>query len=120
MICYVYVLAPISGAERQAAPQVEKEEETSSSKKPRVPIDYTPATLEEYKQRFGNKADYSELGRLGPDLDDENLLMKRAIQEKVKQFSRELHRVNKHRAGKAQLGPKEGALQRRLNVVEGC
>lgn len=101
--------APISGAERQAAPQVEKEEETSSSKKPRVPIDYTPATLEEYKQRFGNKADYSELGRLGPDLDDENLLMKRAIQEKVKQFSRELHRVNKHRAGKAQPKPEAKA-----------
>ncbi|CAL1162572.1 unnamed protein product [Cladocopium goreaui] len=63
---------------------------------------YTPATLDEYKQRFGSKADYAELGRLGPDLDDEDLLMKRAIQEKVKEFSRELHRVNKHRAGKAQ------------------
>lgn len=43
--------------------------------------------------------------RLGPDLDDEDLLMKRAIQEKVKQFSRELHRVNKHRATKAPPGP---------------
>ena len=27
-----------------------------------VAMRYTPATLEDYKQRFGNKADYSELG----------------------------------------------------------
>lgn len=81
-------------------------EQEAVSKKPRVPVEYTPATVEEYKQRFGGNAEYSELGHLGPDLDDEGLLMKRAIQEKVKQFSRELHRVNKQRAERAPL-PKQ-------------
>lgn len=91
--------APIAVGDRQAG---DEDTIASSNKKARAPVEYTPATLEEYKQRFGGKADYSELGRLGPDLDDEDLLMKRAIQEKVKEFSRELHRVNKHRAAKAQ------------------
>eukprot|EP00434_Breviolum_minutum_P009316 symbB.v1.2.008211.t1/scaffold492.1/size196413/14 len=95
--------APSGPAERQAG------EEDTASKKHRPPVEYTPATVEEYKQRFGNKAEVSELGRLGPDLDDEDLLMKRAIQEKVKQFSRELHRVNKHRAAKAQPKPEPKA-----------
>lgn len=87
--------APIGVGDRQA------EDTVASNKKARAAVEYTPATLEEYKQRFG-KAEYAEMGRLGPDLDDEDLLMKRAIQEKVKEFSRELHRVNKHRAAKAQ------------------
>lgn len=91
--------APIGLGDRQAG---DEDTVASSNKKTRAPVEYTPATLDEYKQRFGSKADYAELGRLGPDLDDEDLLMKRAIQEKVKEFSRELHRVNKHRAGKAQ------------------
>jgi len=95
--------APSGPAERQAG------EEDTASKKHRPPVEYTPATVEEYKQRFGNKAEVSELGRFGPDLDDEDLLMKRAIQEKVKQFSRELHRVNKHRAAKAQPKPEPKA-----------
>lgn len=68
------------------------------SKKLRAPVEYTPATVEEYKQRFGAKGEYTELGHLGPDLDDERVLMKRALQEKVKHFSRELHRVNRQRA----------------------
>ncbi|CAJ1397043.1 unnamed protein product [Effrenium voratum] len=88
--------APLpSGPERE-----QRRADEEASKKPRAPVEYTPATVEDYKQRFGKKAEYSELGRLGPDLDDEGLLMKRAIQEKVKQFSKELHRVNKTRAEK--------------------
>lgn len=61
------------------------------SRKPRD-VDYKPATLEKYKQKYGDNN--VKLGTLGPDLDDENLLMKRAVQEKVKQFSKELHRIN--------------------------
>lgn len=73
------------------------------AKKQRAPVEYTPATLEEYKQRYG-KQDYSKLGSLGPDLDDESLLMKKAIQEKVKQFSKELHRINRQRASATTAG----------------
>jgi len=74
------------------------------SKKPRE-VDYTPATVEEYRQKYVSK-EYGQLGSLGPDLDDEKLLMKKAMQEKVKQFSKELHRVNKARGAHAPPAPK--------------
>mmetsp|Transcript_71808 Transcript_71808/g.126805 ORF Transcript_71808/g.126805 Transcript_71808/m.126805 type:complete len:704 (+) Transcript_71808:157-2268(+) len=82
-----------------AAGRAAEEETTVSSKKPRAPVEYTPATVDDYKQRFGAaKPEKSELGKLGPDLDDDNLMMKKAVQEKVKQFSKELHRINRQRS----------------------
>lgn len=66
------------------------------SRRPRD-VEYTPATVDEYKQKF-DKKEYGKLGSLGPDLDDDNLLVKKAVQEKVKQFSKELQRVNRHRS----------------------
>lgn len=68
-------------------------EEPLANRKPRI-VEYMPATVEEYKQKYGQEV---KLGALGPDLDDESLLMKRAVQEKVKQFSKELHRINRQR-----------------------
>eukprot|EP00930_Biecheleria_cincta_P048439 TRINITY_DN3374_c0_g1_i2.p1 TRINITY_DN3374_c0_g1~~TRINITY_DN3374_c0_g1_i2.p1 ORF type:complete len:795 (+),score=189.64 TRINITY_DN3374_c0_g1_i2:126-2510(+) len=77
------------------------------SKKPRAPVDYTPATVDAYKQKYGAaKPDKSELGHLGPDLDDDNLLMKKAVQNKVKEFSKELHRINRQRSLAANEKPK--------------
>lgn len=84
-----------AGSGRRRPEDVQAGKQLFFSKKPRD-VDYTPATVEEYRQKFSNK-DYS-LGSLGPDLDDEGLLMKKAMQEKVKQFSKELHRVNKSRS----------------------
>jgi hypothetical protein len=73
-------------------------EELIYSKKPRA-VEYTPATLETYKQKYadGNPMSLSR----GPDVDDENLLKKKATQEKVKQFSKELAKVNHRRAVQA-------------------
>lgn len=66
------------------------------SKKPRD-VDYVPASLDDFKQKGYAKKEIAQLGKLGPDLDDDQLLMKRAIQEKKKQFSKELQRVNRQR-----------------------
>jgi len=76
-------------------------EDTRASRKPRV-VEYTPATVEGYKQKYGQEV---KLGVLGPDLDDERLLMKKAVAEKVKQFSKELHRVNRHRSASVPAKP---------------
>lgn len=65
-------------------------------KKPRV-VDYTPATLEDYKNKFANK-DYSKLRSLGPDLDDEDLLMKKAKQMRQKQYCEEVQRINRQKS----------------------
>jgi len=109
-------VATRSSAENQAAKKPPRapgravEEETSSgpTKKPRAPVEYTPATVEDYKQRFGAaKPEKSELGKLGPDLDDDNLMMKKAVQEKVKQFSKELHRINRQRSSSQSEKPKQ-------------
>lgn len=69
-------------------------------------VEYTVATVEDYKEKYGAKGEMQQLGNLGPDLDDDELLMKKAMQEKAKQFSKELHRINKHRADKAPPKPK--------------
>lgn len=86
---------------------VAEEPPTAQKKPPRRDIDYTPATLDEYKQKFGAKGEKQQLGSLGPDLDDESVMMKRAVQEKVKQFSKELHRINRQRVLTNQAQPKQ-------------
>lgn len=81
----------------QAQENVPPGEQLFFSKKPRD-VDYQPASLEDFKQKGYGKKEYSEIKpTLGPDLDDEDLLMKRAVQEKKKQFSKELQRINRHR-----------------------
>lgn len=71
-------------------------------------MDFTPATVDEYKEKFGAKGELQQLGCLGADLDDEGLLMKKAMQEKVKQFSKELGRIN-HKKAPAKPKPKPKA-----------
>mmetsp|Transcript_69296 Transcript_69296/g.129418 ORF Transcript_69296/g.129418 Transcript_69296/m.129418 type:complete len:645 (-) Transcript_69296:113-2047(-) len=93
--------AAVAG-DRNAAEQ--PAEQLFYSKRPRE-VEYTPATLDDYKQKYASK-EYGQLGTLGPDLDDDKLLMKKAIQEKVKQFSKELHRVNKARGASVPPAPK--------------
>lgn len=82
------------------------DEVATASKKPRLPVEYTPATVDEYKHRFG-AGGYSELGHLGPDLDDDQLMLKKAVQEKVKQFSKELNRINRQRTQVSSSAPKK-------------
>mmetsp|Transcript_49972 Transcript_49972/g.160628 ORF Transcript_49972/g.160628 Transcript_49972/m.160628 type:complete len:155 (+) Transcript_49972:260-724(+) len=65
--------------------------------------------MEEYKQRYGGKGEKTELGHLGADLDDDALLMKKAVQEKMKQFSKELQRINRHRSDVNKVQPKPPA-----------
>lgn len=66
------------------------------SRKPRE-VEFQPATLEEYKSKGYDRKELVELKHLGPDLDDEALLVKKAVQERMKQFSKELHKVNRQR-----------------------
>jgi len=100
--------APAPASEQNRRPQAEDAQPiVVASKKPRAPVDYTPATVDGYKQKYGAaKPDKSELGHLGPDLDDDNLLMKKAVQNKVKEFSKELHRINRQRSVAANEKPK--------------
>lgn len=86
-----------AGSEPRSKAQSKDEPDLTVSKKPRSNVEYTPATVVEYKHKYGEKGEYSEMGSLGPDLDDEQLLLKRAMQERVKQFSKELLKVNRHR-----------------------
>lgn len=81
-------------------------EEPQPKKAPARQVDFTPATVDEYKAKYGAKGEVQEMGVLGPDLDDEALLMKKAMKEKVNQFSKELGRVNRTRVEKAPARPK--------------
>lgn len=80
----------------QSQENVPPEEQLFFSRKPRE-VDYVPASLDEFKQKGYGKKEIAHLGKLGPDLDDEELLMKRAVQEKKKQFSKELQKINRQR-----------------------
>merc|ERR1719247_1442851 len=56
------------------------------SRKPRE-TEFVPATVDEYKQKGYANKEYAELKpTLGPDLDDEELLQKKAMQERKKEF----------------------------------
>jgi hypothetical protein len=90
---------PVSGTvseEPKRRPSLKEEvkpgEELIYSRRPRN-VDYVPATLETYKQKYAGIQ--SKHVSLGPDLDDDNLLIKKANKEKVKEFSKELSMVNK-------------------------
>lgn len=100
-----HVAAPAPAAEEREVKDVKKGQELLYSRKPRD-VDYTPATVEEYQQKY---KDPVKLGSLGPDLDNPESLMRRAVQEKVKQFSKELHKVNKQRSNVNASQPKAEA-----------
>ena len=53
---------------------------------------YTPKSLDEYLRN--KPKDYVELGKLGPDLDADELVEKRANAARVRHFSEQLRRVN--------------------------
>lgn len=99
-----------NGPGRQKKPPLLKESPVPTKPKvPRREVDYTPATLEEFKEKFGPKGETSELGHLGPDLDDDDLLYKKAMQERMKQFSKELLSVNRQRISSSLANPKDTA-----------
>ena len=56
------------------------------------PTDYRPKTLSDYKAN--QPQEYVELGKLQPDLMDEELVAKRANQDRVKEFSQQLRKIN--------------------------
>lgn len=61
------------------------------SKKAR-PVNYRPKNLKQWKE---NKPEgYQELGKLQPDLNADHLVEQRANRDRVKEFSRNLHRIN--------------------------
>lgn len=86
-------------AKAQGSPTVAARpgEELQFSRKPR-PVDFSPATLDEYKNRYGEKGAKQELGKLGADLDDEELQLKKAVQMRTKQYCAAVHAVNRDRS----------------------
>jgi len=62
-------------------------------KPPREPIDYTPHTYAEY-QSVCQPGKWEKMGKLGPDLQDEQLIEKRAKKERLKEYSRNLRAQN--------------------------
>jgi len=89
------------------------------SKKAR-PVNYEPKTLQEYKQNLSQT--YQTLGKLQPDLNTEELVSKRANQQRIKEFSANLRQVNRQTAGekpfkkhtnqpKKELSKREKALE---------
>ncbi|RHY27520.1 hypothetical protein DYB32_006721 [Aphanomyces invadans] len=67
------------------------EDQLAFSKKAR-PVAYEPCTLTEYRQEKHDK--YYELGKLQPDLNSSELVEKRANQERIKEFSKNLRQIN--------------------------
>jgi hypothetical protein len=98
----------VADAEPEKSPQPEKSaapahdpiapgEQLFFSRKPRE-TEFVPATMDEYKQKGYANKEYAEIKpTLGPDLDDDDLLQKKAMQERKKEFSKELQRVNRQR-----------------------
>lgn len=80
----------------QAQENVPPGEQLFFSRKPRE-IDFVPGSLDDFKQKGYGKKEIDHLGKLGPDLDDDELLMKKAVREKKTQFSKELQKINRQR-----------------------
>ncbi|CAK4398924.1 unnamed protein product [Aphanomyces euteiches] len=79
---------PVNRNELKAATEGDQ---LAFSKKAR-PVHYEPCTLTEYRQEKQDK--YYELGKLKPDLNATELVEKRANQERIKQFSKNLRQIN--------------------------
>lgn len=62
-------------------------------RKTRGVVEYTPHTFTEY-QAVCQPGNWEQLGKLGPDLQDEDLIEKRAQKERIKEYSRNLRAQN--------------------------
>jgi hypothetical protein len=91
------------------------------SKKPRE-VEWQPKTLEEYRDRKPDAAALRKLGSLGADLDNEDLLLKKARAEKIRQFSVGLRQVNANRNTPTTVATKPveltAAQQKKQRVAE--
>eukprot|EP00656_Telonema_subtile_P028763 TRINITY_DN3137_c0_g1_i7.p1 TRINITY_DN3137_c0_g1~~TRINITY_DN3137_c0_g1_i7.p1 ORF type:complete len:185 (-),score=43.68 TRINITY_DN3137_c0_g1_i7:221-775(-) len=63
------------------------------AKQPRQAVDYTPYTMADYKANC-QPGKWEKLGKLGPDMQDEGLLNKRAQKERLKDYSVKLRQYN--------------------------
>jgi len=68
-------------------------EAAARSRKARDPIDYTPHTYAEYQAKC-QPGKWEKLGKLGPDMMDDDLIEKRAQKERIKEYSRNLRVQN--------------------------
>lgn len=90
------------GQERNEAKVKSAEDQLAFSKKPRG-VKYDPKTIDDYKKMTTEK--YYELGKLQPDLNSEELLMKKANIERVREFSRNLRTINVKQTESAKKKP---------------
>lgn len=58
--------------------------------------DYQPYTVNDYKKRYDD-GNYWELGRLGPDLDNNQLNEKKAQKEKIRELDRQIRNANQQK-----------------------
>merc|ERR1719313_2748801 len=90
--------SPAAARAAALAAQKEREEDPAQqllfSKKPRE-VAWQPKSLSEYREKVKPEgAKLRKLGSLGADLDNEDLLMKKARAEKIRQFGACLRHVN--------------------------
>jgi hypothetical protein len=64
------------------------------SKKPRE-VDFCPSNLQQYQKKYAGKKD--KITSLGPDLESEELLIKKAKQAQIQAFSAHLREINRRR-----------------------
>merc|ERR1719420_1985636 len=104
--------SPAAARAAALAAQKEREEDPAQqllfSKKPRE-VAWQPKSLSDYKDKVKpEQAKLRKLGSLGADLDNEDLLMKKARAEKIRQFGACLRHVNAARErGKSTDKPKQ-------------
>ena len=85
------------GGDQSAGRGIEQQDsfDLAFSKKAR-PVDYTPYTERDYKALLGDG--YFELGKLGPDLDPEELAEKRLRQERIRAYADAVRQENRQQA----------------------
>merc|ERR1719420_2042286 len=104
--------SPAAARAAALAAQREREEDPAQqllfSKKPRE-VAWQPKSLSDYREKVKpDGAKLRKLGSLGADLDNEDLLMKKARAEKIRQFGACLRQVNADRErGKSTDKPKQ-------------
>uniref|UniRef100_A0A7S1SGZ8 Uncharacterized protein n=1 Tax=Tetraselmis chuii TaxID=63592 RepID=A0A7S1SGZ8_9CHLO len=82
-------------AEAPVADSAAREEGLAYSKQPRY-VEYTPYTMEDFKGKPYNSKQqkYWELGKIGPDLETDELREKREKAERMKQYAKDAHKKN--------------------------
>lgn len=91
VVCHVSKSRGSSKAKNESLAKGSRADQLAYSKKARS-VQYEPCTLNEYKRTSNDK--YYELGKLQPNLNDTELLAKRANQERIKAFSKSLRTIN--------------------------